>query len=137
MYINKESGLLGVSGQSDDMRDIIRLRDEGDPKGTFAHALFIYRIQAAIGEMAASLGGVDAIVFTATIGERSDDVRRMVTQKLAYLGFALDEQKNIAELTERHANIAADGSKPVYIVKTDETAEMIEQASALLDESNE
>ncbi len=61
----------------------------------------------------------------------------MVTQKLAYLGFALDEQKNIAELTERHANIAADGSKPVYIVKTDETAEMIEQASALLDESNE
>jgi acetate kinase len=136
-YLNKESGLLGVSGQSDDMRDIIRLRDEGDPKGTFAHALFIYRIQAAIGEMAASLGGVDAIVFTATIGERSDDVRRMVTQKLAYLGFALDEQKNIAELTERHANIAADGSKPVYIVKTDETAEMIEQASALLDESNE
>ena len=115
------------------MREIIRLRDEGDPRGTFAHALYVYRIQSAIGQMAASLGGVDAIVFTATIGERSDEIRRMVCQKLAYLGFALDETKNIGEMPERHTNIAAEGSKPVYVIRTDEFEEMIRRANVLLE----
>lgn len=133
-YLNKKAGLLGVSGQTDDMREILRLRDEGDKKGTFAHALYIYRLQAAIGQMAASLGGVDAIVFTATIGERSDEVRRVVTQKLAYLGFALDETKNIAEMPERQTNIAAEGSKPVWVIRTDEFEEMIRQATDILNE---
>lgn len=138
-YLNKECGLLGVSGQSDDMREILRLRDEGDKKGTFAHALYVYKLQSAIGQMAASLGGVDAIVFTATIGERSDEIRRVVTQKLAYLGFALDEEKNVADMPERHTNIAADGSKPVWVIRTDEFEEMIRRAGEILDtlESNE
>ena len=132
-YLNKETGLLGVSGQSDDMREILRLRDEGDKKGTFAHAMFVYKVQSLIGQMAASLGGVDAIVFTATIGERSDEIRRTVTQKLSYLGFAIDEQKNIADMPERHTNIAADGSKPVWVIRTDEFEEMIRRAGAILD----
>ncbi len=132
-YLNKKCGLLGVSGQTDDMREILRLRDEGDKRGTFAHAMFVYRVQSQIGQMAAALGGVDAIVFTATIGERSDEIRRTVTQKLSYLGFALDDAKNIADMPKRHTNIAADGSKPVYVIRTDETDEMIQQASAILD----
>ena len=136
-YLNKECGLLGVSGQSDDMREIIRLRDEGDKKGTFAHALYVYRIQSAIGQMAASLGGVDAIVFTATIGERSDEIRRMVCQKLSYLGFALDEAKNVGEMPERHTNIAAEGSKPVYVIRTDESEEMLRRANDLLEDGVE
>ncbi len=132
-YLNKECGLLGVSGQSDDMRDILRLRDEGDKRGTFAHALYVYMLQRAIGQMAAALGGVDALVFTATIGERSDEIRRVTTQKLAYLGLALDEEKNIAEMQEHHMNIAADGSKPVWIIHTNEAEEMIRRGLAVLD----
>lgn len=136
-YLNKKCGLLGVSGQTDDMREIIRLRDEGDKLGTFAHALYVYRIQSAIGQMAASLGGVDAIVFTATIGERSDEIRRMVCQKLSYLGFALDEAKNVADMPNRHTNIAAEGSKPVYVIRTDEFEEMIRRANDLLEDGVE
>lgn len=135
-YLNKEAGLLGVSGQTDDMREILRLRDEGDKKGVFAHAMFVYRVQSTIGQMAASLGGVDAIVFTATIGERSDEIRRTVTQKLGYLGFALDDAKNVGDFTERHTNIAADGSKPVWVIRTDESEEMIRRAGVLLDGLN-
>lgn len=132
-YLNKKAGLLGVSGASDDMREILRLRDEGDKKGTFAHAMFVYKVQSLIGQMAASLGGVDAIVFTATIGERSDEIRRTVTQKLNYLGFAIDDAKNVAEQEGRHADISADGSKPVWVIRTDEFEEMIRRATALLD----
>ncbi|MBR3177192.1 acetate/propionate family kinase [Candidatus Saccharibacteria bacterium] len=132
-YLNKECGLLGVSGQSDDMREILRLRDEGDKKGTFAHAMYVYRVQSCIGQMAASLGGVDAIVFTATIGERSDEIRRTVTQKLSYLGFSLDDDKNVGDLEERHVNIAADGSKPIWVIRTDEFEEMLRRAAVLLE----
>ena len=136
-YLNKECGLLGVSGQTDDMREIIRLRDEGDKKGTFAHAMFVYRVQSCIGQMAASLGGVDAIVFTATIGERSDEIRRMVGQKLSYLGFSIDEKKNVSDMPERHTNIAAEGSKPVWVIRTDEFEEMIRRAGVLLDKNKD
>ena len=136
-YLNKKCGLLGVSGKTDDMREIIKLRDEGDKLGTFAHALYVYRIQSAIGQMAASLGGVDAIVFTATIGERSDEIRRMVCQKLQYLGFALDDEKNIGDMPERHTNIAAEGSKPIYVIRTDEFEEMIRRANDLLEDGVE
>ena len=132
-YLNNQCGLLGVSGTTDDMREVIRLRDEGDKRGTFAHALYVYKIQSAIGQMAASLGGVDAIVFTATIGERSDEIRRFVSQKLAYLGFALDDAKNVADMPNRHTDIAAEGSKPIYVIRTDELEEMLRRGSALLD----
>ncbi len=136
-YLNKKCGLLGVSGQTDDMREIIRLRDEGDDRGTFAHAMFVYRIQMAIGQMAASLGGVDAIVFTATIGERSDEIRRMISQKLSYLGFALDDSKNVDEMPERHTDISAEGSKPIWVIRTDEFEEMIRRAKLILDQDEE
>ena len=132
-YLNKESGLKGVSGKTDDMREILKLRDEGDKRGTFAHAMYVYKVQSLIGQMAASLGGVDAIVFTATIGERSDEIRRTVSQKLNYLGFAIDEQKNLAEMPNRHTDISAEGSKPVWVIRTDESEEMIRRASAILD----
>ncbi len=132
-YLNKESGLKGVSGKTDDMREILKLRDEGDKRGTFAHAMYVYKVQSLIGQMAASLGGVDAIVFTATIGERSDEIRRTVSQKLNYLGFAIDEKKNLAEMPNRHTDISAEGSKPVWVIRTDESEEMIRRASAILD----
>ena len=133
-YLNKKCGLLGVSGQTDDMREIIRLRDEGDKRGTLAHAMFVYRLQAEIAKMVAALGGIDAIVFTATIGERSDEIRRVCMQKFEYLGFKVDEEKNQRGIDEgnRRTNIAAEGSKPIYVIKTDEFKEMIRKAEKLL-----
>ena len=98
-----------------------------------AHSIFVYRIQAYVGQMAASLGGVDALVFAGTIGERSDEIRHYVSQKLGYLGFRLDEDKNLnPEFTGKHALISAVDSKPIYIVQTDETAQMINRAQTFL-----
>lgn len=131
-YLNKKAGLLGVSGASDDMREILQLREDSDKRGSFAFSLYIYMLQRAIGQMAAALGGVDAIVFTATIGERSDEVRKAVCQKLQYLGFAMDEKKNVGDFSSRHTNIAADGSKPIWVIRTDEFEEMIRRAGELM-----
>ena len=133
LYLNKQCGLLGLSGASDDMREIIQKRDEGDLRATMAHSIFVYRIQAYVGQMAASLGGCDALVFAGTIGERSDEIRRFVTQKMGYLGFKLDNEKNENPVFEgRHALISTADSKPIYIVMTDETDQMIYRAQALL-----
>ncbi len=131
-YLNKKCGLLGVSGQTDDMREILRLRDEGDKRGTLAHAMYVYRLQSAIGQMAASLGGVDALVFTATIGERSEEIRRVTVQKLAYLGLALNTELNAGDLKERAVDVSAEGSKPVWVIKTDESGEMIRRGMDIL-----
>ena len=133
LYLNKKCGLLGLSGVSDDMREVIKARDEGDLRASNAHSIFIYRIQSYVGQMAATLGGVDALVFAGTIGERSEEIRRLVTQKMGYLGFKLDEEKNAnPEFTDRHALISTSDSKPIYIVFTDETAQMIYRAQAFL-----
>ena len=135
LYLNKKCGLLGLSGISDDMREVIQARDEGDLRASLAHSIYVYRIQSYVGQMAATLGGVDALVFAGPIGERSDEIRRFVTQKMEYLGFRLDEDKNLApEFTGRHALISADGSKPIYIIFTDETAQMIYRAQAFIQE---
>ncbi len=133
LYLNKKCGLLGISGGYDDMRDIIQRRDEGDSKATLAHSIFVYRIQAYVGQMAAMLNGVDAIVFAGTIGERSEEIRRFISNKLGYLGFRLDDEKNAKpEFTNHHAVISTNDSKPMYIIETDETAQMIYRAQALL-----
>ena len=133
LYLNKKCGLLGLSGISDDMRDVIKARDEGDLRASTAHSIFIYRIQSYVGQMAATLGGVDALVFAGTIGERSEEIRRLVTQKMEYLGFKLDEEKNMnPEFTDRYALISTPDSKPIYIVFTDETSQMIYRAQEFL-----
>lgn len=135
-YLNKKCGLLGLSGGvTDDMREIIQKRDEGDKKATLAHAMFVYRVQYGIAKMAASMGGIDALVFTATIGERSDEIRRSVVAKLKYLGFELDQDKNKnPDFNGRHALISAANSKPIFIVQTNETAAMIRRAQELLNQ---
>lgn len=136
IYLNKKAGLLGVSGQSDDMREILDLKNQGDKKATFAHDLYIYRLQSAIGQMVAAMDGVDAIVFTATIGERNEHIRRAITDKLSYLDFHLDDAKNSGEMIERHTNIAKDNKKPLYVIRTDEFEEMIRRADIILSANN-
>lgn len=132
-YLNKQAGLLGVSGSTDDTREILAKRDAGDTRAAFANALFVYRVQAMIGQMAAALDGVDGIIFTATVGERSADVRRAVLSKLGYLGFYLEESKNLTDFEGRHIDISTAESKPIIVVKTDEFEEMIRRAMLILD----
>lgn len=133
-YLNKQCGLKGVSGESDDMREIISLRDDGDARAKLAYNMYIYRMQCAIGQMAASLQGVDALVFTATIGERNAEIRRDIVAGLGYLGFKINDTKNDDGLDDkRHCVISASSSKPIYVIQTDETGEMIRRAQCLLD----
>jgi acetate kinase len=86
-----ESGLLGVSGISSDMRKLLA---SGDPRAKFAIDLFIYCIGRELGSLAAALGGLDAIVFTAGIGERAVLIREAVCRQAAWLGVALDPAAN-------------------------------------------
>jgi acetate kinase len=88
-----QSGLLGVSGVSSDMRELLESRD---PRAKFAIDLFVYRIGRELGSLTAALGGLDAIVFTAGIGERAVAVREAVCREAAWLGVDLDSQANNA-----------------------------------------
>jgi acetate kinase len=87
------SGLLGVSGISSDMRELLA---SDDARAGDAIDLFVFRIVREIGALAASMGGLDGLVFTAGIGERSAEIRRRVCERLAWLGAALDGAANAA-----------------------------------------
>jgi acetate kinase len=92
--LNHQSGLLGISGISSDMRDVVNAMRNGNQRAKLAFDIFIHHLQSGIGAMAASLGGLDALVFTAGIGENSPDVRRSACKKLTFLGVELDDEKN-------------------------------------------
>jgi acetate kinase len=88
-----QSGLLGVSGVSSDMRTLL---SSDDPRSAFAIELFCYRIRRELGSLAAALGGIDAIVFTGGIGEHAGSIRERICQDAQWLGVTLDEQSNAA-----------------------------------------
>jgi acetate kinase len=92
--LNHKSGLLGISGLSSDMREILSAIEQGHKRAKLAFDIFIHRLQSAIGSMAAVLGGIDALVFTAGVGENSPDVRAATCSKLGFLGIQLDSQLN-------------------------------------------
>jgi len=92
--LNRRSGLLGISGISSDMRDVLDAMRNGNQRAKLAFHIFVHRLVAEIGAMAASLGRLDALVFTAGIGENSPEVRAAACAKLALLGVKLDEAKN-------------------------------------------
>jgi acetate kinase len=110
----RKSGLLGVSGISSDMRT---LRQSSEPEAAEALALFVYRIVREIGSMAAALGGIDGLVFTAGIGENDAATRSEVAAGCRWLGLALDEERNKRGETRLHA----EGSRlTAWVVPTDE-----------------
>jgi len=118
--LNKKSGLLGLSGESNDVRELLERRAEGDVGARIALAVFTYRIRKYIGAYAAVLGRVDAVVFTAGIGENAAAVRAEATEGLEALGISIDEGRN-----RRAIGVAADVSAPdsrtrILVVPTDE-----------------
>ncbi|PWC32863.1 acetate/propionate family kinase [Azospirillum sp. TSO35-2] len=110
----RESGLLGVSGISNDMRDLLQ---SDAPEAAEAVELFCHGVAKQAAAMAASMGGIDALVFTAGVGEHSAPVRARIAAKLDWLGIRLDQVSNDAKATR----ISADDSRiPVFIIPTDE-----------------
>lgn len=117
--LNKHSGLLGISGTASDMREIEAGAEQGDEGAALALEMFTYRIRKYIGAYAAALNGVDAIAFTAGIGEHSPRVREMVCAGLTYLGVELDPEAN--RQAKGEALISTPASRvPVYVIPTDE-----------------
>jgi acetate kinase len=92
--LNKKSGLLGVSGVSSDMREILAALKNGHDRAQLALDIYIHRLQSGIGAMIAVLGGIDALIFTAGVGENSSEVRSAVCENFAFLGLRLDHKKN-------------------------------------------
>ncbi len=118
--INKESGLLGLSGLSSDMRDIEEAAANGNARAELALEVFCYRIRKYVGAYAAAMGGLDAIVFTAGIGENSPVIRERVCRDLGFLGVQLDEAKNETE-RGRAVDLAKESSRVrVLLVPTNE-----------------
>ena len=114
----RDSGLLGVSGISNDMRDLLA---SSDPRAEEAIALFVYHIGKHIGALAAALGGLDALVFTAGIGEHAPEIRRRVCRDAAWLGIQLDDQANETANGSGNPRIsAADSSTSAWVIPTDE-----------------
>jgi acetate kinase len=94
--LNTKSGLLGISGISADMRRVLAAMKEGNARAQLAFDMFVHRLRSGIGAMIATLDGIDALVFTAGIGENSPEVRAAACAHLAFLGLALDDSKNVS-----------------------------------------
>ena len=109
--LNKKSGLLGISGISGDMREILAAVKNGHERAKLAFDIYVHRLQSGIGSMIAVLGGVDALVFTAGVGENSAEVRGAACEKFAFLSLKLDLQKN------EKASLDADISTPDSAVR--------------------
>ncbi|MBS9766685.1 MAG: acetate kinase [Flavobacteriaceae bacterium] len=127
----KESGMYGLTGYSD-LRDIEENAEKGDPNCQLALELNTYRVKKYIGAYTAIMNGLDAIVFTAGIGENSDVIRRMVCSDLEYLGVELDEEKNnvrAKELTEIHKPTS---KVKVIVIPTNEELEIAKQSFEVL-----
>ena len=86
--------MLGISGVSGDMREILAARRDGNARAKLAFDIYIHRLQTGIGAMVAALNGIDALIFTAGVGENSAEVRAAASSKLSFLGVQLDEERN-------------------------------------------
>jgi len=132
--LNKESGVLGITGKWSDRRDIEVAAAKGDPVALLAQQIEGYRIKKYIGAYYAALGHVDALVFTAGVGEMGPETRRLATEGLEELGIVIDAKKNaLAKCRNAELDITGPGSKvKVFVIPTDEELVMTEDAYALV-----
>jgi acetate kinase len=125
-FLYRECGLKGLSGVSNDMRE---LQTSADPRAKFAVDYFVYRVGLNAGMLAAALQGLDAFVFTAGIGENSSSIRGLIAERLAWLGVTIDPKEN-----DKHGGkiSRADSKIPVYVVPTDEELMIAQHTLTLL-----
>jgi acetate kinase len=135
--LNKKSGLLGLSGISSDMREILKAADEGRPRALLALKTYCYRVRKYIGAYVAAMGGLDAVIFTGGIGQGSAEVRALALQGLDGMGLRVDPQRNReARGFDEVCRISTDDSKVVVlVVPTDEERMMAREALRALGRS--
>jgi acetate kinase len=116
--LNHESGLAGLSGTSGDMREVLKGVDAGDERARLALDVYVHHIRQAIAAMAASLNGLDALVFTGGVGEHAPRVRAAVCEGLAFLGVELDTTENVRATGDAHCSVK--GRVAVLVVRAEE-----------------
>jgi acetate kinase len=131
--LNKKSGLLGITGKYSDRRDVLKAAEEGDERAILAKQLEGYRLKKYIGSYYAALGRVDALVFTAGVGEMSWQNRLEALTGLEHLGIIVDPEKNkLSRTRNAETRISADGSPvTVYVIPTDEELVITEDTMAI------
>jgi acetate kinase len=130
MY-NKKSGLIGMSGVSNDMREVRAAADDGNERAVVALEVYAYRVKKYIGAYTAALGRVDAVVFTGGVGENAAFMREMISADLDILGITLDKEAN-AGLRGREADFAAPGSKTRLLVIPTNEEKMIAEDTMVI-----
>ncbi|MFW6308796.1 MAG: acetate/propionate family kinase [bacterium] len=130
--LNTESGLLGVSGISNDFREINQAAEEGNKRAKLALELFFYRIKKYIGAYAAAMDGLDVIIFTGGIGENEEDARAGILKNMSYLNIKLDQEANQAGGEEKEIS-AADSGVKVFIIATNEELVIARAAKDLVE----
>lgn len=118
-YFNKKSGMLGLSGVSNDLRDILEAASSGNERAQIALEVYYNRVKGYIGKYVAKLNGCDCLVFTAGVGENGYDVREKVCEDLDYLGIKMDVEKN--KVRGKEVDVAAEDSKVrIFVIPTNE-----------------
>jgi acetate kinase len=131
--LNKKSGVLGITGRFTDRRDIIQAAQSGDERCQLSLEIESYRLRKYIGAYLAAVGPLDALVFTAGVGEHSPLIRQMALQDLAHLGIHFDEQRNREATGNGEKVISAETSSiKVFVIPTDEELVFIEDVAAIL-----
>ena len=132
--LNKQSGLFGVSGLTNDMRELLdEEREHGDRRATLAIDLFVRRVKHYIGAYLAELGGAEAIVFSGGIGENSPGIRRRICHGLDWLGIDLDPARNDALPGGNEGEVGADGSRVrLFVIPTNEELMIARETVAVL-----
>jgi acetate kinase len=129
--LERRSGLLGLTGTAD-MREVEERARRGEAASELALAVYAHRLRAAIAAMTASLGGLDALVFTGGVGERSPAVRRAAAATLEYLGIELDDTRNEAASGDPDGDIASAAARVrTVVVRAREDLEIARQTRAL------
>ena len=133
--MNKESGVYGVSGVSSDFRDLDTAINEGNERAKLAKDIFINSVKKLIGSYIAEMGGVDAVVFTAGVGENDRSVRWDVCEHMEYLGIKVDPEKN--KYRGRQMDISVDYARVrVLVIPTNEELVIAEDTKRLVEEAN-
>ncbi len=130
--LNKKSGMLGLSGVSSDFRDLWDAAESGNERAQMALDVFCYRVAKYVGSYITAMNGVDAIAFTAGVGENDHDVRRIVLSYLGYMGIEIDLESNNIRGPERYIS-TPDSKVKVMVIPTDEELKIARETKALVE----
>jgi acetate kinase len=129
---NQQSGLLGISGVTSDMRKLLQMEKEGHERAHLAIEMYVYRIQKYIGAYTASLNGFDALVITAGVGCGSDEIRRRIVSRLGAFNLFIDDNINNGKIdVMENLKISTASSKPIWVIPTNEELEIAEEINVI------